>query len=500
MGSLASIFALLACVVLVSSCGGGGGNNSGGGVSTSSAPINSSSAVSNNRIDSSSSSKSSSSQPVVIEDPLWKDAGSLGSSVLLLSGDNANTPKYIQKIDPDGIIKTLTPKLVEGGSIKRMSLSPDNKKIIYLADQEIDGTDEIFIMNIDGSFNRKISRKLSGKDIYWAWWSPDSNYFMFSESESNNNFKHYLQKFNDPSPTEVIYKNVPESSYKTLSVDFSKIRPEYTYIASNGFDSHVVTVEIESGAIKKDLVIDKKLGTTDTISPSGKYISLKSYEYSPKIIYNNETHQETSLSLGDRTAWWLITDDKLITHTKDEVTIYTTSEATDKVIISLEGIELPNPTTFSWKSFIKDSEEYIFFSFGDPKNWSEVYLHTLRAGTTSRLKDVLGVNERISSHQLSPNGKLLALTETNNLYTLNLEGSEVQHFDYLKTTDEISNIDWTSDSSGVIFMQRHSENDVESNLIKTVDLSTGITKTVSIDKIPTCLLVESTSSKTCAVD
>ena len=486
MGSLASIFSLLACIVLVSSCGGGGGNNSSGGVSTSSAAINSSSAVSNNSIDSSSSSKSSSSQPVVIEDPLWKDAGSLGNDVLILSGDETNNRQYIQKLKPDGTITTLTPKLIDGGKIILISTSPDGKKIAYLADQDTDDVNELFIVNTNGSFSRKISHELINTDITSITWSLDSNYLLYGEY-GNSVSKYYLKKYNEQSTSEIKY-GITGSGYTILSVKFNDESTAYSYLASNKVDSHLVTVNLSTGIIKTDLLIDKSFQQGNRMSPSGKYI-----DYYSKI-YDIETHETQSFDSGNPATWWLPSEDKLIAwNSSHDVSIYDPVQRVYKTIIDLNN---KNLYYISWQNW-KPLQEYVFFSLGEFDFLDETYIFSFNSGVTLRLKEILGTTEKIVDYQVSDNRRLLALTETNDLYTLNLDGTDIRYFDYLKTFGKISSISWTSDPSQLTFTYSQHENGVAFYSIKKLNLSTGNITTIPLEKTPNCLITISSSPANC---
>ena len=493
MGSLASISSFFACLVILSSCGGGSSGNDGGAHSNIKSSDNNSliSNSSGSPSTSSNTSTSTSSQPIVVEDPLWKDAGSLGNDILLLSGDEADKPRYVQKIDPSGEVKTLTPNLVTGGQIGAISLSPDKKKIVYLADQDADDEWELFILNIDGSFIRKISQKLPDSNISSLSWSPDSNFFCYRGTGGSAN-KYFLRKYNADYSTEISYEDASGMSYSVSSFKFNHDFRTYSYLAIGAVNSHLITADLNTGLIESDVRIDKIFDGEEEISSSGKYIINDSLSFSQKFVYNTETTEETLVDFRASMAWWLPNEDKLITYDLLQyVSIYDPDEMKTHIAVDTN---YKQTLYFLWGNFWRSHKDYVFISLGADSP-DELYIFSLNTNKALRLKGALNTDEKILSYQLSSGGKLLVLTDTNDLYTMEMDVTDVKNFSYLKSFNNISTISWDPNAAKVTFMHA-TEKDMLASVEK-LDLSNGTIINVPTKKVPICLIDGADSPSRC---
>jgi len=86
---------------------------------------------------------------------------------------------YKYDTQTDTIIK-LNGQLVVGGSINRISISPDGQFVAYSADQETNQEFELFVVAADGSGLIKINAPLvAGGDVTEFQWSPDSQQVVY---------------------------------------------------------------------------------------------------------------------------------------------------------------------------------------------------------------------------------------------------------------------------------------------------------------------------------
>ena len=87
---------------------------------------------------------------------------------------------YSSPIDGGGSVK-LNPPLVPGGDVHRATffVSPDSSEVVYVADQDTNGVDELYLVSIGGGAVRKLSEATAGSasdgvtDVYpHLGWSP----------------------------------------------------------------------------------------------------------------------------------------------------------------------------------------------------------------------------------------------------------------------------------------------------------------------------------------
>jgi Tol biopolymer transport system component len=75
-------------------------------------------------------------------------------------------------------------RLTTGGDSRQPAWSPDGRHIAFYSD--LDGDDEIFVINADGSNLTQLTNNLS--DDYSPAWSPDGNRIAFLRGEEHQNF------------------------------------------------------------------------------------------------------------------------------------------------------------------------------------------------------------------------------------------------------------------------------------------------------------------------
>jgi dipeptidyl aminopeptidase/acylaminoacyl peptidase len=461
---------MFSSLFLLSACGGGGGGKS----STVSSQIVQPPAVA----------------PVK---PSWKDTGSLGNNILVLSGDNADALRYIEKIDANGGITTLTPVLVAGGKIAQFSLSPDGKKIVYIADQETDNTYELYLMNTDGLFNKKISNSKITGDIKSVRWSIDSQYLIYSEEIDLTTQKYYIKKFSDDTSFEISYKSSSNITYEISSIHFNGNGEDYSYLATGTTDSHLITSNLTSNTIKRDYLIEKVLSNGATFSYSGKYIAYELGGLSDAVQYVRDTESGVESVINQTTdfiTWWSPKEDKLVTFDFDYLSIYDPALDASQTALDLSD----NNTTFvSWNNFWEKNNDYAIFSVRGMID--DLHVVPLNGGTEFQLKKLIGADQAVDTFQVSHAGKLLVLTEDKNLFTLNLDGSDIQNLNGLTNFNNVRKISWSSDSTHAIFMQYDS--DRATYLLHKIDLSTGEATNIPTQKTNSCFVLENNSDRQC---
>ena len=88
--------------------------------------------------------------------------------------------------------------LVSGGNVDDdISWAPDSSRIAYVADQDSDGTNELYTSEPDGSNNAKVNGTLvSGGDVDDGFsWAPDSSRIAYvADQDSDDTFELYTSE------------------------------------------------------------------------------------------------------------------------------------------------------------------------------------------------------------------------------------------------------------------------------------------------------------------
>ncbi|MEM7800830.1 MAG: putative Ig domain-containing protein [Chloroflexota bacterium] len=81
----------------------------------------------------------------------------------------------------DGTATVLNEPLVEDGSVRNFKLSPDGEYVVYVADQETAGVDELYSVSVDGGPTTKLNMPLPDRSELWPYIeiSPDSSFVVF---------------------------------------------------------------------------------------------------------------------------------------------------------------------------------------------------------------------------------------------------------------------------------------------------------------------------------
>lgn len=98
---------------------------------------------------------------------------------------------YIVPIDGSTSPTKVSGSIVSGGIVSsQYGFSNDNQKIVYVADQQTDEVQELFVSNIDGSSNLKLNSTLSpGGDIYSFKFSSDGQKVVYLADQNIDNVK-----------------------------------------------------------------------------------------------------------------------------------------------------------------------------------------------------------------------------------------------------------------------------------------------------------------------
>jgi hypothetical protein len=112
---------------------------------------------------------------------------------------------YSVQLNGAGAVKINGP-LVSGGSIFSWEVSPDGSRVAYIADEDTDGVEELFVSPVTGGGSTKVSGPaVAGGDAWFFIFSPDSQWLLFTGDLAINGWRHF---YSTPSDGSQITPNV----------------------------------------------------------------------------------------------------------------------------------------------------------------------------------------------------------------------------------------------------------------------------------------------------
>jgi hypothetical protein len=150
--------------------------------------------------------------------------------------DNPSLFNYV--LADDQTISLIDTFDVANPAIVNWQWSPDSLRIGYLADQSFSGITELFTVQADGLWHRKMSQSLTNQTtpidplIQSSWmWSPDSNYVSFlAESEQNKlNDELYISAADGSSSSLVNHELEPLATLLASSEQWSQNSERIVY-------------------------------------------------------------------------------------------------------------------------------------------------------------------------------------------------------------------------------------------------------------------------------
>jgi Tol biopolymer transport system component len=83
--------------------------------------------------------------------------------------------------------------MVNGGDVSWFEISPNSDQVIYRADQETDGINELYLVNIDGSGLIKLSGQITGNGMVSdiGWYPDGSSVFYTADRDDDGSFEFY---------------------------------------------------------------------------------------------------------------------------------------------------------------------------------------------------------------------------------------------------------------------------------------------------------------------
>jgi Tol biopolymer transport system component len=466
--------ALLAlCIVVTASCGGGGGSSDSPGTTTPETPA-----------------------PIT---PIWVDAGQLGNSVVVLSHNTDADYNEIQKFDETGALSALTPAMVTGGKVATIKVSPDGKKIAYLADQETDNQYELFVSNADGSVNQKVSSNIieADDDITQLEWSANSEHIIYTKSSGNRRTKnYYLASFDGQSVSPILYTDSASVEFTLESVEFVNGGTEYAMVVSSETESRAIVIEVATGAELRNVEVEN-ITDDGSWSYDGRYYTYIVEEGSIEQLHLLDSQSgDVSVIAQASTIGHVWSPNALELAYLDfsELYIYNAALATSVSVSDFAGIPL---SSISWQQFWDASGVYMIFN-GSPREFGEPDdLFVVSAdGTTRLISGLIGTDQEIDYHTVSSDGTVAVVTENWEIFTGNLDGTGYQNLSAPAIFDgAIRNPAWAPDNRSLVL--KHRDSDISGFTVSRFDTFSRDLVTVPGDREIICFVVMDNSKSEC---
>ena len=296
---------------------------------------------------------------------------------------------YIVSISGGDSVK-ISGTMVAGGDIQFNSAveatsiqwSPDGSKISYIADQDTDNLNELYVINPDGSANTKVSGNItiSGKTIQSVW-SPDSSKIAYvTDQDTAGVTELYVSAVNGSSTNKVSGTMVVGGLVEFTSVNWSP---------DNLFISYIADQELDTAP---ELFVSTPDGLSNT-KVSG-----------PGILANPSSLNGVTLSVWSPNSNVIayaanqesVSEFELFVSTPDGVT---NTKVSGPMVVggAVNSLHIPQ-----WS---QDASQIIYIAFQDDAFISDLYISTTDGTSNIQLSNALG---SVDGMQWSNDGQWIA--------------------------------------------------------------------------------------------
>lgn len=118
-----------------------------------------------------------------------------GSRIVYFADQEVDGRQELYSVLPDGSSNTkLNGLALDGAGVTTYKLSPDSQRIAYLARENASDTSELYTVSVDGSDRQRVNQSLiSGGNVVDFEWSPDSQVLLYiADLEANEQFELYV--------------------------------------------------------------------------------------------------------------------------------------------------------------------------------------------------------------------------------------------------------------------------------------------------------------------
>lgn len=272
--------------------------------------------------------------------------------------NNAVSELFVASIDTAGTAVKVSGTMVSGGNVEvtektQYNFTPDSLSVVYLADQQTNNVDELFISSVTGSSNQKLNgslvsggnvinfKILSSKILFLADASIDGVKELFTVDYNGSN----LLKINTPliagenvsqydaDETNIVYLSDMDNSgvYSVFSNDFTGIHEEELSEVSGGPGAYDAAADFARQIVLKDEFVFYRSGNT-----SSDYQLYKTPVYGggSQVVSAQELGVPVVLPASAQGSFFLITPDGL--HTVYRMTIHSQTNLLSSIAAFLQ--------------------------------------------------------------------------------------------------------------------------------------------------------------------
>jgi hypothetical protein len=362
-----------------------------------------------------------------LESPVFVDSGSFGNDIVaILNNDNLNQHE-IYRFDLIGdVYYRLSEDMLSGGKVAYMVISPDGRKLAYLADQEKINKSYLYLSNSDGSSNVRIHdygssyEEAEARDVKW---SPDSTkmFYQIQKGDYYDGYEYssFVVSIDDlGSPVEIPYSSnwvwsadgerlvSVEQSEEIITVrqlDVLNGFAEATPVIINNYDS-IESYELDRKANK---LLIHSVGESEL---EGLYIYDLLTQATTMIAEGAQFFQVGWGANGEHVAYWMSENTPVSGSLLFDLYLYDVENKLTVQVSHTDEREIVTASGFQWFN----DESSVFYmanlSSGDDVSLYRTSIETLE---TVDVIDLLGVDSDIDSFRLLKNEAWMNLVMSN---------------------------------------------------------------------------------------
>ncbi len=411
----------------------------------------------------------------------WAESGSLEGSFIFSTASSTEDRDELVRYDiASGSHTVISPDFIDGGKIAVIRVSPDKKKIAYVADQVVDNKYEMFVSNSDGSINARLELENQQGHVGSVTWSADSNSFTFRDEN-----KFYLVSFEDG------YLNVEKAVM--LSENDSISDPDWDVIASNSNGDTIYRQTIEEGSTTTNILAYSSNASTDKtifyqssnfvrvtgLSDSGEYFLFVDDPHiglSKFFSYSLSTQTLVELPVSGR-SWgqsWAPNSHEFIFMSMPELE---SGEHYDLKVFNVETLTerlLLDGTNDFWyfnQAKWKD-DQYFLYVTQQTTIVDDLYIADIVNNQVTPMSSILNYDQPVDSYAISNGNRLLIHLDSNPSRTIvtDISGSSAEYIEqYLDLGGRVYGFEWYGEESLII---RYYETSIRDRIYYFLDLQT----------------------------
>ncbi len=248
-----------------------------------------------------------------IEDPIltFEEGRAIGNNAVFLTDGDLPNSNHIYYFDIESEqYQRLNPSQGNPGQVGSVKMSNDGRKLIYLSDKEENNSPQLFLANMDGDFNERISD--DNEEIAGFTWGADSDLIVYRISDQ---FLLKSKRVSNLGDEAIDYQLPTSNSYRSiqykLSHDSSTLLVGASYGSTNNWIMDIFYFDISSGTLLSSVTsISTESPGTVNFSRNGNYFTV--YDFNSVRLFNRANSEVLNLLNSESGAsLWSEIDERL---------------------------------------------------------------------------------------------------------------------------------------------------------------------------------------------